>query len=179
MPPSTTDNFDIVCYFLLNETHRHERGPKFWNTNTLFLPEVCRMKRADIHTHTKTLIALAHMHHKNTGSRSCRVLASYACRLLCITRPEVNPYHAEAPFIFRALHWWQFCANVTILTKSLNFYVFILNIKRNKMCQRKINNLQFFFHVNIQFRPPHKTILTRFACIYSCLFFQNNHASFQ
>lgn len=122
----------------------------FWNA--LVLPEVSRMKHSQIYIyiHTKTHIALAHMHHKNTDSRSRRVRQQVICcsYLLCITwtRPAVNAWNIEAPFIFRALYRWQSCPNVTVFTKSLHFNVtiFILHIKRHEMCPKKITSKHFF-----------------------------------
>lgn len=100
------------------------------------------------YTHTKTHIALAHMHHKNADSRSRRVRQQLICCLLCITwtRPAVNPWNIEAPFIFRALYRWQSCPNVTVFTKSLHFNVtiFILHIKRHEMCPKKIKSKHIF-----------------------------------
>lgn len=160
----------------------------FWNANALFLPEVSRMKqtRIYIYTHTKTHIALAHMHHKNTDSRSRRARQQVICCLLCITwtRPAVNPYNIEAPFIFRALYRWQSSPNVTVFTKSLHFNatIFILHIKRHEMCPKKIKSKKFFFSPYkkmFSFIHHTNTILTRCTRRYSCPLSQQGPASYQ
>lgn len=139
---------------------------------------------ADIHIHTKTHIALAHMHHKNTDSRSRSVRQQLICCLLCITwtRPAVNPWNIEAPFIFRALYRWQSRPNGTVFTKSLhlNVTIFILHIKRHEMCPKKLKVRSFVFSLlyrMLSFIHHTKTILTRCTWRYSCPLFQQGHAS--